>query len=485
MKTKFELSEKDYRYLFENASDAMWVHDMEGNVLDGNKAAEKLGGYTHGEFIGMNIMKFLVGEESLQVARQVRRKLLKGEDVEQPYEQQLRRKDGMIRTVRMATSPITIDGEVRGFQHVARDVTEEKNLQAMLSKITNGSPIPSFVIDRKHKITHWNTAIEALSGISSKEIIGTDGQWRPFYTEKRPTMADLVMDGASASEIKAFYRDKSRKSQLIDSAYEAADFFPALGESGKWLYFTASPIKNEGGEIIAAIETLQDITEERQLQKNMHFYIQQVTRAQEEERKRLARELHDDVAPSLLLINQRLDAIASDKRFRLSNLLKGKLEDLQNQVDEALGNLRRSAQDLRPRIIDDLGLVAALEWMAENLTKDYKINATVEVVGAERSLPQELQLLLFRIVQEAVSNIRKHAEASRAQITLEFGDNKVILMVKDNGKGFELPQRIGDLTSSGKLGLAGMRERAQLIRGNLKLQSEPGKGTTVTVEVPA
>lgn len=347
MKSKFELSEQDYRYLFENASDAMWVHDMEGNILDGNKAAEKLGGYSHEEFIGMNIMNFLIGEKSLEVAREVRRKLLKGEDIEQPYEQQLQRKDGTIRTVRMATSPVTIDGEIKGFQHVARDVTEEK-----------------------------------------------------------------------------------------------------------------------------------------QLRENMQFYIEQVTRAQEEERKRLARQLHDDVAPSLLLLIQRLYAVTSGNRPRLSKSVKAKLEDLHTHVTGALGNLRRCAQDLRPRIIDDLGLVAALEWMAENLMKDYGIEAGVEVVGAERSLPQELQLLLFRIAQEAVSNIRKHAEASRAQIRLEFGDNKIVLVVKDNGRGFELPQRMGDLASVGKLGLAGMQERAQLIRGNLKLQSEPGKGTTVTVEVP-
>ncbi len=348
MEIKFELSEKDYRYLFENASDAMWVHDMEGNVLDGNKAAEKLGGYTHEEFIGMNIMNFFVGEKTLEVAREVRRKLLSGEDIEQPYEQQLRRKDGMIRTVRMATSPITIDGVIKGFQHVARDVTGEK-----------------------------------------------------------------------------------------------------------------------------------------QLQENMRFYVQQVTRAQEDERKRLARELHDDVAPSLLLINQRLDAVAADTRFRLSNLMKEKLEDLHNKVDYALENLRRYAQDLRPRIIDDLGLVAALEWMAENLIRDCGVDARVEIKGTERTLKEEVQLLLFRIAQEALTNIRRHSLAATVRIKLEFGADKIVLSVEDNGRGFEVPRSIGDLTSSGKLGLAGMEERAQLMGGSLRLRSELGKGTTVTVEVPA
>ena len=139
---------------------------------------------------------------------------------------------------------------------------------------------------------------------------------------------------------------------------------------------------------------------------------------------------------------------------------------------------------MRPRILDDLGLLPALEWMAEGLVRNHGIDTRVEVKGAERSLPEEVQLLLFRIAQEALSNIRRHAEASRAWITIGFGDDKTILIVRDNGKGFELPERIGDLASSGKLGLAGMQERAQLIGGSLTLQSELGKGTTVAVKVP-
>ena len=483
METKFELTEQDYRYLFENASDAIWVHDTEGNFLEANKAFEKLSGYTLEEWASLNVTQFL-SDESLALAKEIRRKLLNGEELEQPYEQRFIRKNGAIRIVKMATSPVIINGEVKGFQHVARDVTEEKGAEEMLSKIIDGSPIPSFVINKQHKVTHWNTAIESLSGISGQEIVGTDEQWRAFYTEKRPAMADLIVDGASADEIEAYYRGKYKKSHLIDGAYEAEDFFPALGEYGKWLHFTASPIKNKGGEIIGAIETLQDITEEKQLEENMHYYVQQVTRAQEDERKRIARELHDDVSPSLLLLIQRLDAVTSSNRPRLSESLRESLEDLRNQAVEALEGLRRCAQDLRPRILDDLGLVAALEWITEDMAKNQGIDANVEVIGAERTLPAETQLLLFRIAQEASSNIRRHAEASRVVVKLEFEENNVKLSISDNGKGFEVPESIGDLTSAGRLGIMGMFERAQLLRGTLDIKSELGKGTQVVAELP-
>jgi len=354
----------------------------------------------------------------------------------------------------------------------------------MLSKIIDGSPISLFVTNKQHKVTHWNTAVETLSGISGQEMVGTDEQWRAFYNEKRPTMADLIVDGVSADEIEAYYWGKYKKSRLIDGAYEAEDFFPALGKYGKWLHFTASPIKDKGGEIIGAIETLQDITEEKQLQENMRFYVQLITRAQEDERKRIARELHDDVSPFLLLLTQRLDTITLGTGPKLSHSLKECLEGLRSQAIEALEALRRCAQDLRPRIFDDLGLVAALEWVTEDMEKGQGIDADAEVIGMEQTLPAETQLLLFRIAQEALNNIRRHAQASRAMVKLEFGDNSIKMTVSDNGKGFEPPERMGDLASIGKLGLAGMQERARLLGSSLKVESEPGKGTTVVVEVP-
>ncbi len=346
METKFELSEQDYRYLFENASDAMWVQDMEGNFLDGNRALEKLSGYTLEELAGKNITQFL-SDEFLALAKEVQRRLLAGEDIDQPYEQRFLVKGGRTRIVKMATNPIIINGEVKGFQYIARDVTEEK-----------------------------------------------------------------------------------------------------------------------------------------QLQENMRFYVHQVTRAQEDERKRIARELHDEASPPLLLLIQRLDTVSSGTRPKLSHSLKEGLEGLRSQAIEALETLRRCAQDLRPRILDDLGLVAALEWMTEDMVKSQGIDAHTKVMGVEQTLPVETQLLLFRIAQEALSNIRTHAEASRVVVKLEFGDNSIKMTVSDNGKGFELPERMGDLASVGKLGLAGMQERARLLGGSLEVESELGKGTRVEVETP-
>ena len=132
-----------------------------------------------------------------------------------------------------------------------------------LQQIVDGSSIATFVIDQNHVVTHWNKACERLVGIAASEMVGTQGQWRAFYHDQRPVMADLILDDALRKEVTRFYPGKFRKSVLNEAAYEAEDFFPNLGETGRWLYFTAVPLVDRQGRIIGAIETLQDITAQR------------------------------------------------------------------------------------------------------------------------------------------------------------------------------------------------------------------------------
>jgi PAS domain S-box-containing protein len=364
-------------------------------------------------------------------------------------------------------------------------LTEQKRAESeIIYKIIDGSPIPTFTINEQHKVVHWNIALESLSGAKRKEVVGTDRQWVAFYTEKRPTLADLIVDKTPIAEIEQYYQDKGKKSSLIDGAYEAEDFFPQLGENGRWLHFMASPIKNNDGKIIGAIETLQNVTERKHMENRARLYVQQITKAQEEERARIARELHDEIAQSLLLLTQSLDFLISTEEEKLSGgPLTQSLEKLRSQAIGALEDLRRCVQDLRPPILDQLGLLAALEWMAEDLTQKYGFDVQVKTIGNERGLPAEVELLFFRIAQEALTNTRRHAEASRAWITLEFADDKVVLAVDDNGKGFKLPGQ-GDFTSMGKLGLVGMQQRALLMNGTIEVKSTPGKGTSLIVRVP-
>lgn len=243
-----------------------------------------------------------------------------------------------------------------------------------------------------------------------------------------------------------------------------------------------SPLLREE-QIIGLQVIVQDITEERQLQQNMEYYIKQITRAQEDERLRISRELHDDTAQALAGLSRGMNTLISEQR-KLPASARKELEDLHDMADSALRGVRRYSQDLRPSILDDLGLVPALEWLIADLEKQCEMTTKFRVTGKQRRLQPEKELTIFRIAQEALSNVRRHSQASALEMTVDFGDDALTLIISDNGRGFGLPTRTSDLVLSGKLGMVGMRERARLISGTLVVQSEPGAGTTVTLRIP-
>jgi len=340
-----ELAWQNYEELFANASDAIWIHDIEGNIILANKACEKLTGYSVSELTSKNVRGFLT-PKALPLARQVRDRLLRGEAMEHRYEQRSIKKDGSEAIIQLATRLIVSDGKPKAFQNMARDITEE-----------------------------------------------------------------------------------------------------------------------------------------RRLQDNLQFYLRQVLQAQEEERKRLARELHDDASQQILLLMHGVDNLASKAERYLPQELRNELEKLYELSQQTYQGIKHYAQALRPGILDDLGLVAAIKWLAEEIHNFSGIEIQVKT-DAVPPLPPETQLVLFRIVQEALNNVHRHSGASEASITVECQEAEVRVTISDNGKGFALPRQLSDFASQGKLGLTGMAERARLIGGKLEVSSQKGKGTKIIVKAP-
>ncbi|HXE95143.1 MAG TPA: diguanylate cyclase [Dongiaceae bacterium] len=162
--------------------------------------------------------------------------------------------------------PMVLKEVAATFRGRIAHMVAEKSLRESrerLSIIIEGLTVPTFVIDADHITTHWNLACEKITGIPACEVIGTRHQWRAFYSLERPVMADLIVDRVIEEEVANYYAGKYRRSELLEDSFEAEDFFSHFGEGGKWLFFTAAPLKGANGEVIGAIETLQDVTERR------------------------------------------------------------------------------------------------------------------------------------------------------------------------------------------------------------------------------
>jgi len=318
--------------------------------------------------------------------------------------------------------------------------------------------------DLEENIVAANDSFLLLTGYSMEEL--------------RKIKARYLISADSAADIDSI-DNVSKESEVAGHLLEAT--LVRKDNTEAYVQLSTSPVYSDG-KIVAFQHIARDITEEKRMRENQRFYLQQVTMAQEEERKRIARELHDDTVQELIALSRELDELGS-KTSGLSEQGKERLDRLWQQTNGIIAGVRRLSQDLRPAMLDRLGLLPSLEWLASNV-RDYS-GISVEVVtkGDERRLDPEIELVLFRIVQEALSNVWRHSQAAAVQITVVFDTRTIRIIVKDDGQGFHVPKGIGDLAKDGKLGLAGMQERVRLLNGTVSVASEPDKGTVVTVDV--
>jgi PAS domain S-box-containing protein len=323
-----------------------------------------------------------------------------------------------------------------------------------------------FLCSTSARIISVNQACEQLTGYTPKELTSMV-IYKLFRGESREKVRQLFSAGLEQVTV-------GRAEDVRLTRKDGTEAFVDLR--------TSHLLRKE--EVIGIQVIAQDVTEEKQLRRNMEYYIKQVTRAQEDERLRISRELHDDTAQILLTLSRDLDLLITGEK-KPGRSMAEPLKKLRSMAESALEGVRRFSQDLRPSILDDLGLVPALEWLVTDLKESCGMTTRFEVTGSSRRLVPEIELAVFRIVQEVLSNVRRHSQASAVEVALDFGSDALTLIISDNGKGFDMPQRTSDLALSGKLGIIGIRERTRLIGGTIIVQSEPGGGTTVTLRVPS
>jgi len=232
-------------------------------------------------------------------------------------------------------------------------------------------------------------------------------------------------------------------------------------------------------ELEAAFNTMVD--QLREFQRENQSYVVSILNTQEEERKRIARELHDETAQALIVLGRQIEMI---QEMTQNKEMREELERLRDTVDQTLQGVRRFTRDLRPPLLEELGLPRSLEILGDRLDREQPFTVGATIVGEPYHLLPEVELALYRLAQEGLNNVRRHAQATHADLTLTYDREAVMLEISDDGVGFEVPSDQKQLIKSGGLGLMGIHERARLFGGHASIDSSPGEGTTVRVEIP-
>ena len=212
-------------------------------------------------------------------------------------------------------------------------------------------------------------------------------------------------------------------------------------------------------------------------------YLSQIIDAQENERRRISRELHDEFGQALYAIKFNLEMIDKDLPHTTS-VVRGRLEEAKSLSSQTLTTMRQLSLDLRPTMLDDLGLIPTLRWYIQNFSNRLNICSNFETIGLEEKLPPQIETAFYRIVQEALNNIAKHAQADRVEVSLMKRDSRIHASIRDNGKGFDLDKVLHPESPERGFGLAGIQERVSLLGGQMDIQSRPGFGTLIHVEIP-
>jgi signal transduction histidine kinase len=333
-------------------------------------------------------------------------------------------------------------------------------------------PVAVYVCDTSGIIQHYNhRAVELWErepkpGDTAQRFCGSwrlytpDGTFVPHHESK---MAEVLRTGVEARDLEVVVerRDGSRITVLANIV----------------------PLRNGEGELIGAMNCFQDITERKRAQTALQHSFGQLRAlaarlqtVREEERKRVARELHDQLGQTLTAmkidLSSLIKGLPADKEQRSKSLLK--------LIDQTIQSVRRISNDLRPGILDDLGLIAAVEWSAREFQSRTGTKCRLDLPAEDTFIDRELATSLFRILQETFTNVARHANASRVDVRLAKEDGSLTLEVHDDGKGISEEQ----LSHRSSLGILGMRERALLLGGELAISGAPGEGTTIKVRVP-
>jgi two-component system sensor histidine kinase UhpB len=464
------------------SGEVIFLTDRQGIVRYVNPEFTKVYGYQAEDVIGKvtpRIIKSGVMKErdyELFWEKLLNKQIVKSELIN-------KRKDGELIFVESSANPIVDqDGIIVGFLAIQRDITERKRAKEALEaahtfqqSIIDGIPEPIMVIKTDFRVMLMNRAAREFSS-------GKDRTPLPKFCYQISHQRDEPCTGIDHPCPLEEVRESSQPITVIH------EHFQANGEQ-RLIEVIAAPFYDVNGTFQGIIESNHDITDRERVKSALHQYTErlralaaQLAEAEDVERQRLASELHDQVGQNLTALGINLNIIQAQMPEDTSVQVRFRLDDAHTLVEQTTEQIRDVMANLRPPVLDDYGLVAALGWYGEQFSR--RTNITTKVEGEELipRLAARVENALFRITQEALTNVAKHAQATQVVVKVDLGENCLRLMVDDDGIGFTT-KHLEEYAGDQGWGILTMTERAEAIGGNFLIESSHNQGTRVIVEI--
>jgi len=504
--------------IVQTTEDAIYTKTLGGIITSWNPAAERMFGYSAGDIMGKSIAR-LIPPNRAGEAEALVEKLLRGKPVAY-FETERLRQDGSVVYVSLSSALLRDEaGHAVGVSITARDITERKRAEDSLRvseiryrRLFETAHDGILVLDpESSKITDANPFMTKLLGYPRDELIGRElfeigllndeAASRKMFQKLKRThevrYENLPLENRDGRhqevEVVANLYQENGHAVIQCNIRDIAERKRAEIAQRRMAVLSASNLKlqkeiDRRTAVEAALqhsEQLQGqlLKQAQMQQRHLRELSHQILHAQEEERKRISRELHDVIAQTLVGISVHVGALTKAIAGN-PKVLERKIASMHRVMEESLDIVHRFARQLRPTMLDDLGLIPALQAFMKSFNEDTGVRASLRASGGIEQATDAVRTVLYRVAQEALTNVARHARASQAEVTIRCLDGCVHMSITDDGHGFN----VDDKSSTKKLqrlGLIGMRERVEMIGGTFSVESAPGHPTTVRVKLPA
>lgn len=457
-----------------------WRWDLQSGALRWSEQLLQIYGITEAEFTP-NLDGYLsrVHPEDRGKAQSVVERALAGDNSFE-FEERILRPDGSVRLL-ASRGRVERDAEGRPIRlyGVCHDVTDRRAVEDQVRAseqrfrllVENVRDYAIIVLDPNGRVASWNAGAERIKGYRIEEILGRD--FSCFYTSEDLTRQEPQEHLSIARR---------------DGRFEGEGWRMRKDGTRFWAHVIITTLLDGQGLVNGYSKITQDITLRKRAEENLHSYAERlkstsrrIVEVQENERRRLARELHDEVGQKLSALGINLGIIRDQLPADAGQQIVVRMADSIDMVESIGGAIRNVMSELRPTVLEDYGLVAAIRSVAERATRLSGISIEVNGVEPRSKLPIGVEMAMFRVIQEALNNAVKHAQAKRVQVAVTNKNHRVRLVVEDDGIGFT-PSAVASGTDTGGWGLLIMRERAEAVGANFSLESQKGSGTRITVE---